>query len=153
MSMNTKAEVRRRVGIVYKMLLDGVGRQEIIATCNGRHGWKASDRTFDNYIAAATARFLPEVDDNCDVEKGKALARYLEQYRLANDREDHRGATQIIKEIVALLGLAAPQRKEHSGPGGGPIPVQGALHALEEEIVAVVIAGLADNQEPGTPEP
>ncbi len=129
---------QKRIHDVYLMLVQGRRRFEIIERILADNpGIKT--RTIDNYIRDAKDRLYAEAKTERDYERGKAIARLDDQYRKADEAGDHRGAAQVEKVRIELLGLAAPKRVEASGPDGGPIAVEGALGALEDEIVAAVI--------------
>lgn len=77
----------------------------------------------DSYIALARKKFA----EFADVDRRQEFGRSLQQLDLLYTRslriQDYKACLSILKERADLLGLHAPTKKEHSGPGGGPIPV------------------------------
>lgn len=134
-----RAETTARVNAVYKMILAGLRRPEIIRLCVEKHGWNVKARAIDNYIAKAKQRFEEEARVQRGAELGKAIARLDTLYAKADARKDHRGALMVERERIELLGLQEPKRNEISGPGGGPIVTRqqpADLSALTDEELA-----------------
>ena len=101
----TQEEIARR---------EGVARQTINADVKAlREAWRKE--LIDDPVAIK-AQELAELNDmERDCIRG---------YALSHDRT-WIAERRLIKERKAkLLGLDAPVRQEHSGPEGGPIPVQ-----------------------------
>lgn len=76
---------------------------------------------------AARAAFL---EDSSKVATTHRLVRVRRLERMA-DAAEARGATvvaaQILKQIAEEMGGAYTNRREHSGPGGAPLPTQSAV--------------------------
>lgn len=71
-------------------------------------------------------------------------------------REGQAGDPQFLRRVLDcitrrcdLLGLNAPQRQEHTGPGGGPIPLT-AVQMTDEQLAAIAQRG--SQGAPETPE-
>lgn len=134
-----EVETQGYVDEVYVLFVRGNRRPDILRAMQAAHpGMQV--RTIDKYIRDAKDRLFAEAKTVRELELGKAIARLDDQYRKADEGGDHRAAAQVEKIRIELLGLQAPKRIEASGPDGGPIAVEGALGALEDEIVAAVIA-------------
>lgn len=121
---STKLEIKRRVQEVYKMLLSGISRAEIIQyvtetpkpnTPNPiNRPWNVDDRQIDHYIARATKQFeaLAEVDRKA--EYGKAKARFEYIYKNTINVQDWKTALATEKARCDLLGLSEPRKLEYS---------------------------------------
>lgn len=118
MSTHTRAAVARRVDIVYKMLLDGLDRREIIDAVREQYPkWQSSSRTIDRYIAKAKVLIEEAGRYERPVEHGRLVARLHEVYRAARAKGDERTALAVLKEFRELFGLGATPavNVNHSG--------------------------------------
>lgn len=83
--------------------------------------WQLSESTIRNYSSEAHRIVLAEVNaDEADRETGLALRRVMRDALKVNDRVAVIRAAEVW---ATLKGAKAPTRNEHSGPGGGPIPI------------------------------
>jgi hypothetical protein len=121
---STAVEYQRRVGEVYTLLLAGLGRRDVLQyVASEKCTWKASLRQIDNYIADARRQFVEFARPEREEEFGRALQRLDNLYSRALNIQDYKTCIQILKERGDMLGLHAPKKRELSGPGGGPIPL------------------------------
>jgi hypothetical protein len=120
MARSTAAEVAQRIEIVYNLLLRGVGRYGIRAYAE-KHGWQVSDRQLDTYTARARAQLAKAAEHNRPLELGRAKERLELLFLEAMTEHDRAEARAVLAAQIELLGLAAAQRHELSGPGGTPL--------------------------------
>jgi hypothetical protein len=132
---STAAEVARRVDALYDLLLQGVGRHGIQQYAAG-HGWEVSPRQLDTYTARAKVQLAKAAERDRAVELGRALERLDLLFMKALAENDRAEARAVLKDTTELLGLAAAQRHELSGPGGGPLVSQDELAAQFRALLA-----------------
>jgi len=113
----TKAEVTRRVEQVRELLLKRLTYTQIVEY--GRVNWDLHPAQMAKYVARAT-RQIRATAENLDLTHELALA--LEGFDLLMAKQmaagDYRGACVTLDKRIALLGLAAPLKIEHSGSVG-----------------------------------
>lgn len=121
------ATVERRIGEVFKLLLRGASRDDILKHL-GDSGVDA-ESTVNWYVSKANARFKELSKANSERELGRQLARLEDLYSRVFRIQDYRTALAVAKERNELLGLypAKTEKHEHSGPGGGPIQIERVL--------------------------
>ncbi len=113
MSKSTNVEYNRRVNDVYKLLLSGVSRADLIEYATKK--WDIKPPTVDLYIAEARKRFEARAEVERQAEFGKALERLEMLFKSTLSDKDYKTALQVQKELSILLGLNAPKKLEHSG--------------------------------------
>lgn len=107
----TDFEQRLRVDEVYTLLLGRVGYNDILRHCSVK--WGVSRRSADLYISKATALVRKVASEMDHTEAlGKAVADYDMIFARQISDGDLRGACTTLDRIVALLGLASPQKAE-----------------------------------------
>lgn len=111
----TKAEIAQRVSTVYDMLLVGSTRSQIIQYVANKTNWDVSNRTIDNYIQRANAKFEEDAKTHRERELGRALARLNMLYQKTLQIQDYQRCLAIQKELNALLGLYEAQKFEITG--------------------------------------
>lgn len=109
----TQAQKDQRVREVYKMLVKGHARGEIVQVLSKK--WNVTDRTIDNYIQDAREQLKPIVEEERMVQLNIAVDRMTEVFKEALDSKDHRAAIQAQQELNKLFGLYAPTKQEVSG--------------------------------------
>lgn len=110
----TKAEKKRRVNDVYKMLLVGCSRAEILQLATNQ-GWGVSDRQVDTYIKDARKKFTDVLDEDVTQYRAEALTRLHYLLQKAFQIQDYKTALAVQKEINSVLGLEAAKKLDHSG--------------------------------------
>jgi hypothetical protein len=99
---STNAEFENRNTEVYRFLLNGMTRQEILEKCSV---WELTDRQVDTYIANAKEKIREhnavERQDNMAV----ITANFWELYRIAKNDNDIAEARQILNSLAKLKGL------------------------------------------------
>lgn len=119
----TKAETQLRISQIYKMLLSGVGRAEIIQY--GSKNWEIGDRQTDDLIARTNKIFEANAEVIRDREFGKSISRLNDLYMRSMQVQDYKTCLSVQKEVIALLGLSAPLKhkveQELTGKDGAPI--------------------------------
>lgn len=115
MSKASRSEFIRRVDIVYRLLLLGLRRAQIIETIEHKYpAWGASSRSVDRYIHEARDLLERAGDYERQLEKGRALDRLHDLYARCVNAKDHRGALAVQHQINELCGLYPPKRSEIS---------------------------------------
>jgi hypothetical protein len=126
----TNAETNKRVNTLYKMLLSGADRAEIIQY--GSENYEIGERAIDDLIAKANEAFEEASKHLREVEFGKALTRLNNLYARSLKVQDFKTALSVQREINALLGLNTPTRLEHTGKDGGAIQTESKVTLLSE---------------------
>jgi len=151
----TKAVVQQRVERVYDMRLMGATFLDIRRYASSPEPpdepWGVSDRQVQRYIEQADKLSRKFAEKRADRQFALHLLRLERLYALAFQAGDYRGALRALDVQARLLGLFPAQRIEHTGPEGGPIPVnatsggppmQGKGEELTNEQIAAFLAGL-----------
>lgn len=128
MSRSSAAELAQRIDTVYNLLLRGVSRAGI-SSYAANHGWQVSPRQLDTYSARARAELVKAAEHNRALELGRTKERLELLFLQAMTSHDNAEARAVVHEQIELLGLAAAQRHELSGPAGMPLPDQAELAA------------------------
>lgn len=115
---STDAEVERRIGEVFNLLVAGVRRREVLQFAASQ-GWDLKDRQVDNYIAAATEQIRNAASVDKAMELGRAIRRLHHLYQASQRIQDHKTSLAVARELTALLGLAAPSRMDLELTVGG----------------------------------
>jgi hypothetical protein len=101
------AEVDHRIESVAVLLLGGARRSEIMAHAD-RQGWGVVPRQVDVYIRRAHEQIAQQGAADLKSERAVARARLEMIFRATMGSKDHARALATVREIVNLLGLAAP---------------------------------------------
>ena len=144
MGRSTAAEVAQRVDAVYDLLLQGAGRRGI-AQYAANHGWQVSARQLDTYARRAREQLAKAAERNRAFELGRALERLDLLFLKAITENDRPEARAVLRDLTDLLGLAAAQRHELGGPGGGPLLSQDDLAAQFRALVSAKAERLDDD--------
>jgi hypothetical protein len=128
------AEIERRIEAVYRLILDGWDSTAIVQNSTSR-GWGVKSRQIRGYIRRARTRMRAEL------EKYRLVA--LEEHvaarrKLRKETHDERVKLEVLRDEAKLLGLYAAERKEHSGPGGGPIETKTNVTGIDSGIAEIV---------------
>lgn len=103
--MATKADkltVEQRVEAVYRLILDGWTREQILQnTAN----WRVSERQRDSYIAAANARIEATAAPIRAEHHRRAVAAH---YQLLREAKTVREKLAVWQALAKLIGLNAP---------------------------------------------
>ena len=103
--MATKADkltVEQRVEAVYRLILDGWTREQILQnTAN----WRVSERQRDSYIAAANARIEATAAPVRAEHHRRAVAAH---YQLQREAKTVREKLAVWQALAKLIGLNAP---------------------------------------------
>lgn len=126
---STDAEITARVTTVYKLILNGADRHEILQYA-AKMDWNVSDRSVDEYIARATAMFTERAakaaeraEEKRHERLGIAEAQLNMLFMKCVNVQDYKAALAVRRELSLLLGLHAPTRQEVTGKDGGAIRV------------------------------
>jgi hypothetical protein len=85
---------------------------KLVAYCRGK--WKVSPRTAEDYIARARKALAAAFKEEIDAEAGIAKQRLERLFFAAEAAEDFNAAISAQRELIKLMGLAAPEKVEHS---------------------------------------
>jgi hypothetical protein len=126
-----RGAIARRVAQILPLVLDGASEREILRFVAEKTNWShVSERTVDNYIARAREQIIAEAGKDAELHFAKAMARYERLFWRASLKGDL-GQCRLIQEAInKLLGLAAPERHEISGPQGIPLTVPADTYDL-----------------------
>jgi len=129
-----RGAIAARVSQILPLVIDGASTREILRFVAEKTSWgHVSPRTIDNYIARARQQIIESAAGEASWHAAKALARFERLYWRASVKGDLGQCRQVEEAIVRLLGLAAAERCELSGPGGGPLQHQVDLSRLTNE--------------------
>ena len=97
MAKSTKAAKEFRVNTVYKMLIDGASRSQILQFCSDE--WNISTRQGDNYIAEAREK----IQYDCTISRQEFLAETLVGLRSIRQQAERRGQLQVAVNSMRLM--------------------------------------------------
>ena len=118
----TFAEIELRVGVIAKMLIQGVGRADIVRFCSEQ--WDISERHTDTYLARAKEKIIESTELNRQFEIGRAATRLNNIFAQAMKVQDLKTAIMAQKELSALYALNLPTRQEVTGADGQPLTIR-----------------------------
>ena len=129
-----RGAIAARVAQILPLVIDGASANEILRFVAEKTSWgHVSPRTVDNYIARARKEIIASAADEASWHAARALARFERLYWRASVKGDLGQCRQVEEAIVRLLGLAAAERCEFSGPDGGPLQHRFDLSKLSRE--------------------
>lgn len=99
----TEAETEQRTSEVYRLLVKGASRPDILQF--GSTKWGLGNRAIDDIIKAATQRLKVAASTIREAELGKALERREDLYRQALTTQQISVALQVDESRCKLLGL------------------------------------------------
>lgn len=105
----TKAEIEQRTSEVAELLLNRVPRRGIQQHA-AKQGWGGNVRSVDMIIARATERIRELARHDTELELGKAKGALEMLFAKAITKGDLRTARLVQRDLIELLGLAAPKR-------------------------------------------
>lgn len=108
----SEAELEQRISVVADLLIDGLRYSKVVQFCEGEFG--VSKCTAERYIAAANERIKAAFTKDIETETAKAKQRFETLFMLATNAGEYAAATGAQRELVKLMGLAAPDKLEHS---------------------------------------
>jgi len=149
------AVVERRILDVFKLLLRGASRAEVLQHLAAQEDVDAV-RTADWYISKATARFKALAKVDAEKERGRQLARLEDLYSRLFRIQDYRTALAVLKERNELAGLYPEkvQKHEHTGRDGAPMSLLvGRLEPDAEELRRRLLAEAEAAEDRGAPDP
>lgn len=98
------AAVQKHISDVYRLLLAGARRREIIAYANYEN-WGTAPRTIDRYIARAKTEIADVTEEERRSALGMALKRLDMLYNKSLNINDYKTCLAILKETNNLHGL------------------------------------------------
>ena len=114
---STSAEVDSRVSTVYRLLLNGLRRREIIQYITEKTEWNIKERQIDHYIAKARNEIAEINEAEREGAYGMARKRLDDLYFKSMKINDYKTCLAIQKEISELEGLKT-NKTEISGKDG-----------------------------------
>ena len=130
----SKTEVEQRIDEIYGLLLTRVSRATISRYAAGK--WHITPRQANRYIARALKRIGVLLEPDPHEQLARALGSYEMIFAKQVAAGDLRGARATMRDIVALLGLAASKRSGLHGRDGGPLELD--LSGLSDEELALL---------------
>lgn len=115
------AEVAARVTEVYRLIVRGLSRTEIIQKASD--DWSVSERMADEYIARARVYLKEHTERDRDANYSLAVHRLEDLYKRTMKLQDYKTALGVQKELSELQGIYPPKRVENTGADGGAIRV------------------------------
>jgi len=97
MAKSTKAAKEFRVNTVYKLLIDGKSRGDIVQFCSDE--WNVSIRQGDTYIAEAREK----IEADCTISRQEFLAEAIVGLRSIRQQAERRGQYQVAVNTVRLM--------------------------------------------------
>jgi hypothetical protein len=144
-------ELRRRIELVRAKLLAGNTRRWVAKLVATEWGLKPSQTWAYVRKAEAEIREIADRDGPAWLSEHIAVRRDIR--RRANDAADLRTELSAAESEARLLGLEPPTRLQHSGPGGGLIPIGvtdlTTLNDDELSSLEALLAKLAPPRDPG----
>lgn len=131
MPKSTMAATKARVNQVYKMLLAGISRADIIE--HSAKTWGLSPGGTDVLIKHANAIFAKQSEFIREEEFGRALNRLNNLYSRALNVQDYKTCLAVQRELSVLLGLNAPARR---------IEININIELVNQTVKALTDAGL-----------
>ena len=111
------ATIEKRIELIYRLILDGWESTAIVQNTTVR-GWGVNARQVRTYIRRARKRMSDELEKYRQVALEEHIAA---RRKLRKETHDERVKLEVMRDEAKLLGLYAPERKEITGKGGGPI--------------------------------
>ena len=157
--------MEQRADEVVDLILAGLTSREIHRWIREkRPEWDIQTRQRALLISRARKLIQEAAKPRYADDLGKALRRYDVLYRRSFTVNDYRTCADIVKKTTDLLGLAAPQRHEHTGKDGGPIRHESQSKSEFDSEIERLLAGMGTEEEetplrstdslpPGFPEP
>lgn len=112
---------KRRIATLVRQNLTVV---EIRDACEKQFGWRIPRRTLERMLHEIAQEHHDALSREHTDHVAMALARYNDLFQQASAKGDRREARLIEKDIVALMGLQAPQKRIIQGGGDGSPPVR-----------------------------
>lgn len=110
-----KGELEHRLDLVMPLVIEGYAFREIREAMAKAYesrqpgAFEVSDSTLHNYVARCNEKIWAKADQlDLEHEFGDALAKLKRLYTRASNDKDLRTALAVMREVIALLGLAAP---------------------------------------------
>ena len=147
MAKASRTETERRIAEVLQLLVSGVPRAAIVASCSAR--WGLSARQVDSYLSRARETLRSGAAFDRSLEVGRAIARHDVIFAKALAERNWRLAMQIERTRAQLLGLNAPTEVRHSGDQANPLAFRDLSHFSEADLAeAARLASKLEEEEP-----
>jgi hypothetical protein len=141
MARASQAEIARRIQEIRSLVVECASLREIRTATIKHTSWGAqiSLAQLKRYIAAAREQIKEAANVDLALEIGAAKLRCERTYAKAVVAGDLHTALAANRQLIELLGLAAPRRSEvaHSGH----IDLAAARSTLEQELAALIAEG------------
>ena len=126
---SSRAETDSRVAQVYRLLLNGLRRRDIIQYIANKTDWNVTVRTIDNYIKKATDEIAAVNDAEKLASRGMALKRLDDLYFKLMQKKDYKGCLSVQREINEVTGL---KTLKHEMSTNGPAAIDELMTYLKE---------------------
>ena len=117
---STSVEMEARISAVYRMLLSGMRRQEIIQYVADKTDWGVCERTLDTYMERARLDIAEVTAEERQTALGMAYKRLDTLYYKSLLINDYKTALAVQKEINDINGIKV-LRQEITGKDGEPL--------------------------------
>jgi len=117
---STSVELEARVSAIYRLLLSGMRRQEIIQYVADKTDWGVSERTIDTYMEHARKEIAEVTSEERQASLGMAYKRLDMLYFKSLLINDYKTALAVQKEINDINGIKV-LRQEITGKDGEPL--------------------------------
>jgi len=112
----SSVEMESRVSTIYRLLLSGMRRQEIIQYVANKTDWNVCNRTLDSYMEKARIEIAEITADERETALGMAYKRLDHLYFKSLLINDYKTALAVQKEINDINGIKIIRQEiEHSG--------------------------------------
>lgn len=117
---NVIAEKRRVIEAMYNDCIRGKQKYQIREkfTDGGYDNSTRSDRSFFDYWNGMMDKFAEEFEDNREKLKSKFVSRYLFLYEKCVEKNDFKGAREILDSLKRMTGMDDPIQAEIDVNGG-----------------------------------
>lgn len=113
---STDTEILKRIAVVAEMDLKGDSKEKIVRYAS--ENWKISERQTETYLKRARESFIKEAcAKNIDEHLGKVVMQHNDLYQKCYSIQDYAECRRILKDMIDLLGLAAPSKIDHTTKG------------------------------------
>lgn len=101
----TSAEKAARIATIYRLLLSGMRRREILQYVTEKTDWGLETSAIDKYIREATQEIKEVTAEEIDTARGMAYKRLDTLYYKSLLINDYKTALAVQKEMNELFGL------------------------------------------------
>ena len=121
-------EYEQRLIAVQVWVIEGYSASIILKQIMDK-GWSLSTRHAQRMLAAARKKWVQDEDDDIKQQRQLKVQQLQHLKRTLGDKykgtpEGIKAVVAVEKEIIKLMGIAAPVKLEHTGKDGEPIQME-----------------------------